>query len=108
MDKKEFYYKQFLNFLKENDCFDKFKNNWYALPRYAPRSRGFGKYFYNLKEFLLPPCLIPMYMPYKYVKHDSFPWTKTLEGSYFWNEIEDKWFKYSAILFDKDNEFFDY
>ena len=26
---ERYYYTNFLNFLKENDCFDKFKENWY-------------------------------------------------------------------------------
>lgn len=31
---ERYYYTKFIKFLKDNDCFDKFKENWYNLTRF--------------------------------------------------------------------------
>lgn len=104
MDKKEYYYKVFLNFLKENDCLDNFKNNWYKLYRYV--YRGYDKEYYNLKNYLFPSSLMDRCVFYRYVINDSFRWSGTSEGSTFWKEIDDKWIKYTTNLINNDENFF--
>lgn len=42
----------FLTFSKKNDCFDKFKNNWYNLKRRS--CRGFNREYNNLELYLIP------------------------------------------------------
>lgn len=104
MDKKEYYYRIFLNFLKENDCFDNFKNNWYKLYRYV--YRGYEKEYYNLKNYLFPSSLMNRCVFYRYVINDSFRWSGTSEGGAFWKEIDDKWIKYTTSLINNDENFF--
>lgn len=104
MDKKEFYYRIFISFLKENDCFDNFKSNWYKLFRYVHRS--YGKECYNLKKYLFPSSLMNRCVFYRYVINDSFRWDATSEGSTFWKKIDDKWIEYTTKLIKNDENFF--
>ena len=104
IDKKEYYYKVFLNFLKENNCLDKFKNNCYKLYRYV--YRGYEKEYYNLKNYLFPSSLMNRGVFYRFVINDSFRWDKTLEGNDFWREIDDKWIKYTTYFIENDENFF--
>lgn len=92
-----FYY-DFINFLKINDCFDKFKNNWYNLKRM--NCRRFGKNeIYRFKLYFNPTIVCKnMFEPWYYycrsVIYDSFNWSKTPEGFDYWYDIDDLWRKY--------------
>ena len=93
----DFYY-NLLNFLKENDCFDKFKNNWYSLKR--RRYRGFKKdKIYNFKLYFNPTIVCQdTFTPWHYycrgVIYDAFPWNSTPEGFDYWYNIDDLWREY--------------
>lgn len=100
-----FYY-DFLNFLKENDCFDKFKNNWYNLKRRS--CRGFNREYNNLELYLIPADKFPtLTWDYYYcnIIYDAFPWNSTPEGSNFWHKIHNKWMIYSVTSFREDDFF---
>lgn len=92
-----FYY-DFLKFLKKNDCFDKFKNNWYSLKRRS--HRGFEKdNCYNFKLYFNPTIVwqdafAPWYYYCRSVIYDSFNWNKTSEGFDYWYNIDDLWREY--------------
>lgn len=70
-------YISFISFLKKNDCFDKFKNNWYSQKRYIN-----GKPCFNLKE-LCDYC--------DNIINSAFLWSATLEGSDYWDGIYNLW-----------------
>lgn len=104
MNKRKYYYKIFLNFLKENDCFDNFKNNWYNIT--CRMDRGCSRannvpmiYFFSLRKE-------DAWEYYYNIIYDAFPWNSTPEGSEFWREIDDKWIKYTTNLINNDENFF--
>lgn len=92
-----FYY-DFLNFLKENDCFDKFKNNWYSLERRSYRGFKTDK-IYNFKLYFNPTIVHQdTFAPWDYycrsIIYDSFCWSDTPEGWDYWYDIDDLWREY--------------
>lgn len=103
VNKRKYYYNIFLNFLKENDCFDNFKNNWYNITYRMDRgcSRANNApmiYFFSLREE-------HAWGYYYNIIYDAFPWNSTPEGSNFWHKIHNKWMIYSVTSF-RDDDFF--
>lgn len=99
------YYTKFIKFLKDNDCFDKFKENWYNLLRFYPLKIN-GKYedeiidfkFYFFKRRGTPYC-------YSQIINDSFDWSKTPERDDYWSDIHKKWKKECETLIGELYEF---
>lgn len=98
----DFYY-NLLNFLKENDCFDNFKNNWYNIT--CRMNRGCSRannvpmiYFFSLRKE-------HAWEYYCNIIYDAFPWNSTPEGSNFWHKIHNKWMIYTVSSFCKDDFF---
>lgn len=88
------YYTKFIKFLKDNDSFDKFKENWYNFTRfnafkvngvYNNKIMDFKRYFLERKP--KPYCYI-------YIISDAFSWNSTPEGFDYWYNIDDLWREY--------------
>lgn len=105
VNKRKYYYKIFLNFLKKNDCFDNFKNNWYNLEkfrcnRYCERANN------NPKIYFLPLGNNYNFQNYRYIIFDSFSWIESPEGLKYWQVIDKEWRKYSNNIINADTDFF--
>lgn len=103
MNKRKYYYKVFLNFLKENNCFDKFKNNWYnatcRMNRGCSRANNVPMiYFFSLRKE-------HAWEYYCNIIYDAFPWNSTPEGEEYWFDIHNKWMIYTVSSFCKDDFF---
>lgn len=99
------YYTKFIKILKDNDCFDKFKENWYNLKRFYPfkvngvydnKIMDFKRYFFERRP--KPYCFI-------YIINDAFSWGFTPEESEFWHKIHNKWKKEYETLIGELYEF---
>lgn len=89
------YYEMFFDFLKENDCFEKFECNWYNLERRS--CRGFDREYNNLELYLIPADMFPtLTWDYYYcnIIYDAFKWIETPEGEEYWFNIHRIWNKY--------------
>lgn len=104
MNKRKYYYKIFLNFLKENDCFDNFKDNWYTI-RYRA-NRGYERANNNPKIYLLPLGDNCIFENYRNIIFDSFHWASTPERRKYWQVIDREWRKYSNNIINADIDFF--
>lgn len=87
------YYTKFIKFLKDNDCFDKFKENWYNLKRFYPfKVNGvYDNKFMDFKRYFFERRPKPYYIIY--IINDAFSWGYTPEESEFWDNIHSKWKK---------------
>lgn len=90
---ERYYYTKFIKFLKDNDCFDKFKENWYNFTRfYAFKVNGvYNNKIMDFKRYFLerrpkPYCYI-------YIINDAFSWSFTPERSDYWDNIHIEWKK---------------
>lgn len=68
--------REFISFLKRNNCFDEYKENFINLSSYR-----------KFREFLYIE-------PRKRYISMAFLWRKTLQGHTYWSNIHETWTKY--------------
>lgn len=88
-------YKAFISFLKKEDCFDNFKNEWFRLNRMRPEIENLS--IKQMIEFYFKKG--EMHNIFDLIDH-SFHWIETVNGHNYWRVISYKWFNY---LKDKIN-----
>lgn len=84
MAQDEIKFKKFISFLKENDCLDNFRKNWYEKERFY--TTKYPCVNSNLKKYMFRNAF-----SYKDIFTDSFEWEITKEGYFFWSNISSKW-----------------